>query len=84
MYLIFRLCNILRLSALKMGVEDYLLKPINRDELNDVLEKTILKIADSLKIDYQIQKLNFDSHLQRQKLRHSFIMDILYKDNYPG
>lgn len=66
------------LSALKMGVEDYLLKPINRDELNDVLEKTILKIADSLKIDYQIQKLNFDSHLQRQKLRHSFIMDILY------
>lgn len=66
------------LSAIKMGVEDYLLKPINRDELNDVLEKTIIKIASSRKIDYQIQKLNFDSHLQRQKLRRTFIMDILY------
>lgn len=33
------------LTALKMGVEDYLLKPINKGELNDVLEKVILKIA---------------------------------------
>lgn len=66
------------LSAIKMGVEDYLLKPINREELNDVLEKTVLKIADSLKINYQIQKLNIDSHLQNQKLRRSFLMDVLY------
>lgn len=66
------------LSAIKMGVEDYLLKPINRDELNDVLEKTVMKIATARKIDYQIQQLNQDSHLQAQKLRRSFIMDILY------
>lgn len=66
------------LSAIKMGVDDYLLKPINRDELNDVLEKTIVKIATLRKIDYQIQKLNIDANLQSQKLRRSFIMDILY------
>lgn len=66
------------LSAIKMGVEDYLLKPINRDELNDVLEKTVIKIATARKIDYQIQQLNQASHLQAQKLRRSFIMDILY------
>ncbi len=66
------------LSAIKMGVEDYLLKPINREELNDVLEKTVMKIATARKIDYQIRRLNQDSHLQAQKLRRSFIMDILY------
>lgn len=66
------------LSAIKMGVEDYLLKPINGSELNDVLEKTVLKIATALKIDYQINRLNMDSHLQEQKLRRSFLMDVLY------
>lgn len=66
------------LTAIKMGVEDYLLKPINKGELNDVLEKLILKIASQLKINYQIQKMNLDSHAQAQKLRRSFIMNILY------
>ncbi len=66
------------LTAIKMGVEDYLLKPINKGELNDVLEKLILKIASQLKIDYQIQKMNLDSHAQAQKLRRSFIINILY------
>lgn len=70
------------LSAIKMGVEDYLLKPINKEELNDVLEKTILKIANALKMDYPIQKLGIDTHLQAQKLRRSFIMDILYNKEY--
>ncbi|MGI6010035.1 MAG: response regulator transcription factor [Ruminococcus sp.] len=70
------------LSAIKMGVEDYLLKPINKEELNDVLEKTILKIASALQVDYQIQKLGIDAHLQTQKLRRSFIMDILYNKDY--
>ncbi len=72
------------LSAIKMGVEDYLLKPINQAELNDVLEKTILKIASSLQIDYQIQKLGIDTHLQTQKIRRSFIMDILYDKEHPA
>ncbi len=72
------------LSALKMGVEDYLLKPINKEELNDVLEKTILKIASARKIDYQIQKLGLDSHLQALKLRRTFLTDILYNKEYPS
>lgn len=66
------------LTAIKMGVEDYLLKPINKGELNDVLEKVILKIASQLKIHYQIRKMSLDSHAQAQKLRRSFIMNILY------
>ena len=66
-----------------MGVEDYLLKPINQTELNDVLEKTILKIASALQVDFQIQKLGIDTHLQTQKLRRSFIMDILYDKEHP-
>ena len=70
------------LTALKMGVEDYLLKPINRTELNDVLEKTVMKIASSLQPDYQIQKPGIDTHLQTQKLRRSFIMDILYDKEF--
>ncbi|WP_411335802.1 helix-turn-helix domain-containing protein [Ruminococcus gauvreauii] len=71
------------LSAIKMGVEDYLLKPINQTELNDVLEKTILKIVSALQVDFQIQKLGIDTHLQTQKLRRSFIMDILYDKEHP-
>lgn len=70
------------LSAIKMGVEDYLLKPINKEELNEVLEKTVLKIASALQVDYQIQKTGIDAHLQAQKLRRSFIMDILYNKEY--
>lgn len=70
------------LTAIKLGVEDYLLKPINGEELNDVLEKTVMKIATSLKIDYQIKKLNMDSHMQTQKLRRSFLMDILYSKQH--
>lgn len=66
------------LSAIKMGIEGYLLKPINKEELNDVLEKTILKIASELQVDCQIQQNIQDSHLYIQKLRRSFIMDILY------
>lgn len=66
------------LSAIKMGIDGYLLKPINKDELNNVLEKSIMKIGSERQIDYQIQKNIQDSHLYMQKLRRSFIMDILY------
>ncbi|MFV0527656.1 MAG: response regulator [Lachnospiraceae bacterium] len=72
------------LSAIKMGVEDYLLKPINQAELNEVLEKTVLKIASVLQIDYQIQKSGIDTHLQTQRLRRSFIMDVLYDKEHPA
>lgn len=46
--------------------------------------KTILKIASARKIDYQIQKLGLDSHLQALKLRRTFLTDILYNKEYPS
>lgn len=70
------------LSAIKMGVEDYLLKPVNKDELNNVLEKTILKIAQSMQLDYEIQKLNIDMHMQLLRQRRSFLMDLLYEKEH--
>jgi|GEM_PF-3598849 len=67
------------ISAIKMGVEDYLLKPINKDELNDVIEKTIVKIASSRKLNYQIKALSNGARLGVQRMRRSFLMNILYE-----
>lgn len=67
-------------SALKMGVEDYLLKPINRQELNDVLEKSVLKITSTADENYLTQRSVIDTNLQKYKSRRSFIMNLVYNN----
>ena len=67
-------------SAIKMGVDDYLLKPINKEELNTVLEKTVEKISRSRKLNHQFSQLRRNAQQSSRKLRQSFMINILYNE----
>lgn len=70
-------------NGIKMGVEDYLLKPINKEDLNHVLTKTITKISEDLHLENHLKKLNVKIYAQQQKLRSMLMKDILY-DRFPA
>lgn len=59
-------------KAIRFGVSDYLLKPLNKNELNDALSKMIIKC------NYK-KKINKDS-LSRQSLRDYYLRDYIEKD----
>ncbi len=45
-------------SAMKYGVEDYLLKPLNKNEMTELLNKTRIKLESGAELEYQIQLNN--------------------------
>lgn len=63
-------------KAMKLGVRDYLLKPINSVELNNSLAQLIQEISENG--DRRILLRNTDDH--KEKMRTSYIMSILYRD----
>ncbi len=65
-------------SAIDLGVEGYLLKPVNREELNDLLEKIVLKIEKNSKTERQIRFLKKSTKLQIKTKRRSLLMQLLY------
>ena len=66
------------MSALNAGVCGYLLKPLNKEELNILLEKTIQKIAKSHKVEYQLNIMESMIDEQRKELRNSYLFNLLH------
>lgn len=65
-------------TAIKLGVEDYLLKPINEAELNEVLEKLTLNIQSANDAAYSLKRMNTRIKNQRKKLRKRLFLDLLF------
>lgn len=63
-------------KAVKLGVRDYLLKPINSNELN----KSLAQLAREISEDGNERTLLQSSDNHKEKIRTSFIMSILYRD----
>lgn len=59
-------------NALKYGVEDYLLKPLKKDELSGILLRVREKLGEEADLEYQLKK----SDEQRQ----SMLMSLLKRD----
>lgn len=66
------------MSALNAGVSGYLLKPLNKEELNILLEKTIQKIAQSRKIEYQLNVMESVLDGQRKERRNAYLFNLLH------
>lgn len=66
-------------SAIKYGVEDYLLKPINKNELTETLEKLIAEINGSNQHDKNIAQIEKKITLSVKRLRKEFILNLLYE-----
>ena len=66
------------MSALNAGVCGYLLKPLNKEELNILLEKTIQKIAKSRKVEYQLNIMESMIDEQKKELRNSYLFNLLH------
>lgn len=69
-------------TAINLGVEHYLLKPIDQEELNQALEKIARKYAVSVAKakEEDILKAQVDSN--KKKYRQRFLSDILEKNNH--
>lgn len=64
-------------TAIKLGVEDYLIKPINQEELNHVLARTIERIAQARGTQFGAAAPTSDIYSQK-KLRSSMLMGLVY------
>lgn len=71
-------------TAIKLGVEDYLLKPISETELNDVLEKLVLSIRSENDAAHSLERMNSRMKLQRKKLRKRLFLDLLFNSRTWG
>ena len=64
-------------TAIRFGVGEYLLKPINRDALNHSLEKMVARCRQRLDEETQIETLLETRDDDRQKLRQKLAFDLL-------
>ena len=64
-------------NAIKYGVENYLLKPINKTELNNTLDKIIEKITLKESDNTQQQELRTLLKSSEKKAKKSFLIEIL-------
>ena len=64
-------------TAIKLGVQDYLLKPISKTELNEVLEKLVLSIQSENDAAQSLKLMNFHVRNQRKKLRKRLFLDLM-------
>lgn len=63
-------------EAVRLGVKDYLLKPINSSELNKSLLKLVREFSDDESLEVVLQTTDN----QKEKLHTSLIMSVLYRD----
>jgi len=70
-------------EAIKYGVTEYLLKPINKIELTDTLQKIKIKILDERKADVDLAGIREDYENGITKLRSVLIQDLLDNDKMP-
>lgn len=68
-------------QAIKFGVGDYLLKPINKAELNSTLQKLSARIAGRMESEQDRQKLLRKARQDDRQIRQSFISDLMDADN---
>lgn len=69
-------------TAIKYGVGNYLLKPINKVELTQTLEKLYQKITDRNETENDLQQLLKDNENDRKRVNNNLISNILDKENY--
>ncbi|MDD2980979.1 MAG: helix-turn-helix domain-containing protein [Hespellia sp.] len=68
-------------TAMKYGVGDYLLKPINKIELTNTLEKLYHKIMERNRTENNLEKLIRSSESDRIKVKNNLIMDMGTKED---
>lgn len=71
-------------TAIKLGVEDYLLKPINEIELNEVLEKLAFSIQSENDAAHSLKLMNSNVRKQRKKLRKRLFLDLRFNSRSFG
>ena len=64
-------------TAIKCGVGDYLLKPINKNELLESLKKIRQKITKQRETDTDIKQMVEKSQNAQHKMKSNFVLDIL-------
>lgn len=67
-------------QAIKFGVGDYLLKPINKAELNSTLQKLSVRIAGRMESEQDRQKLLRKARQDDCQIRQSFISDLMEQE----
>ncbi len=70
-------------EAIKYGVTEYLLKPINKIELTDALQKIRTRILDERKADMDLAGIREDYENGITKLRSVLIQDLMDNDKMP-
>jgi len=65
-------------TALKLGVKDYLLKPINKEALNDSLEKMIEEIRTERKSNQILYDIRREHEEEISKIRNMLILDLIH------
>ncbi|MDD3204679.1 MAG: response regulator [Lachnospiraceae bacterium] len=68
-------------TAIKYGVGDYLLKPINKIELTQTLQKLQEKISERNESEYDRQVLIKNSENDRKRVKENLITDLLENDD---
>lgn len=67
-------------KALQYGVDDYLLKPINEEELNHVLEKILQELARKEQQGMETRHLREKLQESRQIIKREFLRDLIEKE----
>lgn len=64
-------------TAMKYGVGNYLLKPINKAELIQTLQKLVVKVRERMESESGLEKLIQIEKSSKQKMKNHFMSDIL-------
>ena len=64
-------------QAIRFGVSDYLLKPINQQQINDTLMKLAARCRDSRSIDSEMEVLRKSSEADARQLQSRLMQDLL-------
>lgn len=64
-------------TAIKSGVNDYLLKPINKEALNEALEKMVLEIENKRRINSAFYNIQKERKEEMDKIRNMLALDFI-------
>jgi two-component system, response regulator YesN len=68
-------------NAIRLGVEDYLLKPIDNDQLKEVIRKLELKIIEGLRRESMLSDLKSKANHGINFLKNKYLMDLMTYTN---